>query len=210
MSMIKKIGVTALITFVTLLCGSLLSTDPISSTFRKLLESNINTYVEHLTDKVAKQQLSLFDKSILHIGAITGITLSKWQYPEASTLLYHYLYGDGSNLELDADYFKRSTYLTKIIKQLDQGEHGPLPLKQHQDWRLSLAFNPYYLNITADRVRLFHPEINFAPISGGEKVMTIVPIGKMKLKIYDNLISAMNPKPFYVYSEWNHLEKTTH
>ncbi len=29
-----------------------------------------------------------------------------------------------------------------------------------------------------------------------------IPLGKMKLRVYDNLFSAMNPTPFYAYSEW--------
>lgn len=35
-----------------------------------------------------------------------------------------------------------------------------------------------------------------------QKVLTAVPVGKMRLKIYDNLVSAMNSKPFHVYAEW--------
>jgi len=55
---------------------------------------------------------------------------------------------------------------------------------------MSLALNPYFLKVTADRVRVYHPQISFAP-TNGPKVFTIVPVGRMKIKVFDNLVSAL-------------------
>jgi len=176
--------------------------DPLSNSLRAKTEDSINLYVEDLTDKAFNGNLSFFDKTVLHLSVLSGVAYTRFTFPEASALLYHYVYGDGSDLALDAAYFQKSDYLKRTITTLGLGEHGPIALKQSQDWRLSLALNPYYLNVTKNSVKIFHPKITFAPLNEKDKTFTIVPIGKMKLKIYDNLISAMNPNSFYVYSEW--------
>ena len=161
----------------------------------------LNNYIERLTDKAADRSLNFFDKTVLHTGLLSGIFICKFVYPEASKLLYHSVYGDGSDLELSAEYFRGSKYLKSKIRELGVGRHGPIPLKQYKDWRLSLVFNPYYLEIESNKVRIFHPRIEFAPVRG-QKVATIIRIGKLKLRVYDNLVSALNPTPFYAYSEW--------
>ena len=175
--------------------------DPISKKLRKNTEYVLNDYLHRLADRSAKGELNFLDKTILHSGLLTGIIISKFIYPEAADLLYHYVYGDGSDLELLSDYFKKSKYLRSKIQKLGLGTHGPIGLKQYQDYRLSLAFNPYYLNINVKKVRIYHPKIEFAPVRG-EKVSTKVPLGKLTIRVYDNLVSYMNPTPFYVFSEW--------
>lgn len=176
--------------------------DPLSQTLRSATERHLNQYIEALSEKSSQGTLCTLDKALLHTSVLAGITLSRLPYPEASALLYHYVYADGSDLELPSSYFEQSAYLQTIISRLGEGQHGPIALKQDDDWRLSLALNPYYLTVTPESVRLYHPNITFASVQDSDKVMTVVPIGKLKLNVYDRLISALNPKPFYVYSEW--------
>ena len=133
--------------------------DPISNKLRKNTEYVLNGYFQRLADRGAKGKLNFLDKSILHTGLLAGITISRFIYPEAADLLYHYVYGDGSPLELSSDYFKKCKYLTSKIQKLGHGIHGPIGLRQYQDYRLSLAFNPYYLEISAKKVRIYHPRI---------------------------------------------------
>jgi len=198
-----------ILVFISLLAFSILSIsiltldDSFSKVLRGGTEKSINSYIENMTDKAFQGRLSVVDKSILNMGILTGIVYSRIHYPEASALLYHYVYGDGSDLVLDSAYFQKSHYLQNKIILLSLGDHGPIAFKQHQDWRLSLTLNPYHLNITKDKVRLYHPNIRFAPLNEEDRAFTIVPIGKMRLRVYDNLISAMNPRPFYAYSEWS-------
>lgn len=202
----KKVVIVLIL--LTLLLASIFSisvlalNDPFSNNLRTKTEESINSYVESLTDKAFSGSLSFFDRAVLNISVLSGVAYTRFTFPEASALLYHYVYGDGADLILDSTYFQASDYLSQTITTLGVGEHGPIALKQSQDWRLSLALNPYYLKVTAERVRLFHPKITFAPLNEKDKTLTIVPIGKMRLRIYDNLISAMNPHSFYVYSEW--------
>ena len=181
--------------------GVVFSSDPVSEKLRFFVEENINSYIAGVTTRASKEELTLTDKLILNVSVSTGIAISRFKYPEAARILSHYVGGDGSDLELDSAYFRTSKYLNKVVTDLGVGDHGPLSLKQSEDWRMSLALNPYYLKISTDRVRVFHPEIAFAP-ANGERVFTIVPIGKLRIKVFDNLISALNPTPFLVYSEW--------
>ncbi len=175
--------------------------DPISRRLRGTTQKVVNDYCKRLADRSQKDELGFLDKSVLHSGVLIGVGISKFIYPEASALLFHYVYGDGSDLELSSVYFKNSEYLADQIKKSGLGFHGPVGMKQDADYRLSLALNPYYLEIETGRVRIYHPNIEFAPVSG-KKVPTIIPLGKLKIRVYDNLISSLNPTPFYVYSEW--------
>lgn len=177
--------------------------DDFSVRLRKATEAYLNQYIEECYQAAKEGSLGFVDSAVLHVAALGAIGVSRFSYPEASTLLYHAIYGDGSDLRLDAEYFAASPYLKQQIALLGEGEHGPLTLRQSQDWRLSLAFNPYYLRIHAGRVTLFHPSIHFEPIDSAKPVITMVPIGKLQLRVYDNLISALNPTPFYAYSSWD-------
>ena len=182
--------------------------DPISKSLRKNAEQNFNNYIDLLLSKAATESLNPLDKTIMNLGTKTGIAMTKFVYPEAATLLEHYVYGDGSDLKISSAYFQESEYLQAKINHLDTGKYGPINLEQQEDWRLSLVFNPYFLKVTPQKVTIFHPEIKFAAVDG-EKKPTFIPLGKMKLRVYDNLFSAMNPTPFYAYSEWEHRTVTS-
>jgi len=123
-------------------------------------------------------------------------------YIEAAELLQHYIHGEGKDLRLNSGYFESSEYLDQVISQKGLGNHGPIALRQDQDWRLSLALNPYYLEVSEQKIRIYHPKIEFADVDG-ELVYTVVPLGRIRLKVYDNLVSALDVSPFYVYAEWS-------
>jgi len=189
--------VLALIVLFTTLAfvGVIYSSDPLSSKLRVSAEHYINSYIENLANRASSGNLTSGDRRALNFSVFSGVTISKFKYPEAAKILHHYVHGDGSELKLDATYFRNSRYLTSVISRLGTGDHGPLTLTQSQD-------NPYFLKVTADRVRVYHPQISFAP-TNGPKVFTIVPVGRMKIKVFDNLVSALNPTPFSVYAEWD-------
>ncbi len=179
--------------------------DPYSRKFRAITEGAVNLYAAGLENRASSNRLSLVDRAVLHTSAFSGIIVSKYHYPEASKLLFHYLYGGGDELELSAEYFSKSVYLRSVIDSLGEGEHGPIGLRQSDDWRLSLALNPYYLNVGEDKVRLYHPRIEFEPVDGKGSVVTNVPLGRLMFKVPDRLVSALKPTPFYVFSEWKRL-----
>ncbi len=179
--------------------------DPISQKLRTNTENGFNQYVKFLLVKAELNELNLLDRGIMHLGTKASIFATKFVYPEASLVLNHYVYGDGSDLKLPANYFQSSSYLQRKINTLGNGEHGLIKFEQSEDWRLSLVFNPYFLDVDRDTVKIYHPKIEFAEIDE-VKEPTFVAFGKMELRIYDNLFSAMSPTPFYAYAEWDNVD----
>ena len=175
--------------------------DKLSTNLRASLQYHLNDYIAGTSNRVANNASTRTDAAIMHLSALTGIAVTRYAYPEASTLLFHYIYGKGDDLELSSTYFQNSLFLKEKIQNIGSGNHGPLTIKQHEDWRLSLALNPFYLMISDEKVRLFHPKISFAA-AREQSIYTIVPLGKLRIKVYDNIVSILHPTPFYVFSEW--------
>jgi len=213
MNILKKtlkrilLGLLAVVTIFVLFILSVTQLDDrFSAAMRISTQKIVNSNIYIISNNTANNSLTVVDKYVLHSCVLIGVSISYLPYPEASKLLLHYIYGNGKELELSSSYFKNSKYLKEIIKKHGNGKHGPLTLKQKDDWRLSLALNPYYLEITDKKIRIYHPKIEFAH-SSNNSFFTIVPMGKLKLKVYDNIISALRPKPFYVYAEWSNYTK---
>jgi hypothetical protein len=182
-------------------CLLIWSPDPISALGRAHAERGLDLYLDGMRQRGARGELSTVDRAVLHGGILVGTGVGGLFYPEGARILRHTVYGGGADLELDASYFAESEYLRRQIDDLGPGDHGPLWLKQSDDWRLSLAFNPYYLRIMEDRVRLYHPTMKFSA-AAAKPVHTMVPIGRMRIKVYDNLVSALGADEFLCYAEW--------
>jgi len=177
------------------------SNDPISRKLRSSFEHTVNGYIKNLAHRASSKTLTSIDRFVVRTSIFVGITMSRINYPEAAELLQHYVHGNGKDLRLASDYFESSAYLNQVISLKGLGNHGPIALRQDQDWRLSLALNPYYLEVSEQKIRIYHPKIKFADVDG-ELVYTVVPLGRIRLKVYDNLVSALDVSPFYVYAEW--------
>jgi len=178
-----------------------LSSDPLSSRVRVHLEVAINGYLEDTTRRAAAGTLRWWDRLLLHGGVTGGGLAVTLFYPEAVAILWHGVYGDGSTLKLNASYFQEDAYLQRLIKRLKPGDNGPIGIQPSDDWRLALALNPICVVISERRIQVGHPHIKFAdPI--GPPVVTIVPIGRLRIRVADNLIGALNPTPFAAWAEW--------
>lgn len=70
--------------------------------------------------------LVLFPKQTLVIGLVVG---GKIIAPEASAILAHYCFGDGSTLYLSPAYLRRSPVVLRSIKNLKDGEVYNTPQK---------------------------------------------------------------------------------
>jgi hypothetical protein len=175
--------------------------DPVSAALRERAEAFLAALSERLYERHREDRLTRFEVCLLHAATLAGVAGTRLAYPEASALLYHYVYGDGSPLELPSSYFRNSTYLKAKVRELGPGRHGPIGFEQSADWRLSLALNPYYLTLEGKRVRISHPRIEFASAKA-RPTRTVVPIGKLRIRVHDNLVSALRPTPFEAYAEW--------
>ena len=117
-------------------------------------------------------------------------------YPEAAAILRHYIYGEGEDLVLSNDYFRKSKFIQRTIKRKGVGIHK-ISLRQHQDWRLSYALNPFTLHIKKEGTIKIYQKIVFKQPK--RKVRTTLNLLGFKVKVNDGLVHTMNPTPFTVY-----------
>ena len=178
-----------------------LSGDPISTAGRSQVESGLNSYLEGARLRAASGDLGSADILLLHAGIVVGSVVGAFISPEGGAILWHAVHGDGSELRLDPKYFRQSRYLAVQIQTMGGGEHGPIWIPQAADWRLSLAFNPIYLVVNPHTIRVGHPNIRFAGPRDAP-TFTVVPIGRFRLRVPDNLVGALQPIQFATWAEW--------
>ena len=178
-----------------------LSPDPLSAAGRAAIEHGLDRYLDRMRQRAARGAMTTTDRVVLHSGIIAGIGLGYVIYPEAAAVLRHAAYGDGSTLVLSPDYFRRSPYIRRQVARRGTGKHGPIRFPQQEDMRTSLALMPIYLDITPDSVRISHPYVMFAA-ADSVPVTARVLIGRLNLRIYDNLVGAIQRHPFEAYAIW--------
>jgi hypothetical protein len=181
--------------------GAVFSNDPLSAKIRPRAEAAINGLLASMQKRAAAGKLTRFDRVLLHLGVWGGIAAGQFIAPEGAAILRHAVYGDGSDLRLDPSYFKRSPFLAKEIERRGPGKYGPIQFRQSEDMRLSLAFNPVFITNSGRSIRVGHPRIQFAA-PNAPPVLTVIPVGKFRLRMYDNLVGALQQKSFAAYAEW--------
>ena len=117
---------------------------------------------------------------------------------EGVRILYHYMFGDGSDLELNSDYIPQSTVIVSRLKKMKVGETRKISFKQSEDWRLSYAINGFLLTKTANGFNI-NQYIQFDRTG---KVYTIINLYFFKFKFYDNWVHVKNCTPFWVRYEY--------
>lgn len=183
------IKIVALLLFISILFYSL---------FGFGVEKQINNHFVGLDKRVGSNQLTALDKIECKILYRTMVLIGRPIYREASQILHHYIDGNGKPLNLNSDYIKTSPVVHKALRSMKAGESKEVRFKQHEDWRLSYALNPFILKKEQNRVRIYQ-RIVFRNEKG---VYTNLNLFFFKVKLPDRLIYALNPKPYTVYSEW--------
>ena len=79
---------------------------------------------------------------IRQILVINIIFYGLFIYPEASSIVSHYCFGNGSDLILKNNYLKRSPVIIHHLKEMKVGEKRKIGMHQLEDSRLSFALNP--------------------------------------------------------------------
>jgi hypothetical protein len=179
--------------------GIVFSDDPLSSEMRPRAEVAINGFLASMQKRAATGRLDILDRVMLHLGAMGGIVIGEFISPEGAAILRHAVYGD--DLQLDPSYFKRSRLLAMEIERRGAGNHGPIVFQQSEDMRLSLAFNPMFITISDRNMRVGLAHIKFAA-PDAPSVLTVISVGKLRLRVFDNLVGALQTKPFAAYAEW--------
>lgn len=179
----------------------LFSPDPLSARARLGIEQGLDGHLDAMRRRAARSELTRFDRAELHADIVAGIGLGYVLWPEAAAILRHAVYGDGSALVLDPRYFRQSPFVQRQVRTLGPGRHGPIWFPQREDWRTSLALMPIYLHVTQDSVRIGHPHVVFAA-ADSVPIHTRIPIGRLRLKVYDNLVGALQRHPFETHATW--------
>lgn len=137
-----------------------------------------------------------FLKKILVIGMIVFGAVF---FPEASEILRHYCFGDGSTLYLRSDYIKNSPVVKKKLQQMRVGQKKKVGMHQWEDFRLAYALNPFTMEKRNDKVVI----TQWIQFDKTNKVFTW--FGPIPLP--DNIVHTFNCKPFLVYHEFSRSEK---
>src|SRR4029077_16734009 len=124
-------------------CGFVYSPDPMSETFRGMASESLEGTFDRVADDAALNRVTITDKIIAHGGVLVGGAAYWLNAPEASKVMWHYCYGDGSQLVLDPVYIKTSPVVTRAIATLQDGVPKDVSFRQDEDYRLSLALNPF-------------------------------------------------------------------
>ncbi|MCB9680690.1 MAG: hypothetical protein H6733_04390 [Alphaproteobacteria bacterium] len=161
----------------------------------------MNDALERARVRASTGALTAVDRALLRLAVAAGVVAGAVVSPEGSAVLAHAVFGDGSDLDLDPSYLRRSVWIQERVRALGPGRHGPLLVPPGADERLSLALQPVYLDVDADRVRVGHPRIAFAAPDAA-RVITIVPVGRLRFVVPDNLVGALQTRPFAAWATW--------
>jgi len=134
----------------------------------------------------------VFYRKILVLGMIFFGSIF---FPEASQILSHYCFGDGEKLILDSDYIKKSPVVLNSLRKMKVGQKKRVAFKQNQDWRLSYALNPFYIEKRKDKV-IITQWIKFDETNNVFTWFGPIPIP-------DNIVHTFKCAPFKVYCEFD-------
>lgn len=140
--------------------------------------------------------LSSVSSKLMVIGMIV---FSTFTYPEASSILSQYCFGDGDTLMLDTSYLKVSPVITRQLSTMKVGEKRIVRFKQKDDWRLSYAINGFTLIKQKDKV-IIKQYIEFDKTG---KIYTDLNLGITKIRVDDGFVHTFDCTPFWVYSEFS-------
>jgi hypothetical protein len=135
--------------------------------------------------------MTIFHKKIIVIGMMF---VGSFIYPEASQILTHYCFGNGEKLILESDYIKNSPVVLKELEKMKIGQKKRVTFIQKEDWRLSYALNPFYIEKRKDKV-IITQHIKFATTD-----KTYTWFGPFKIS--DNIVHTFKCTPYDVYYEF--------
>lgn len=123
------------------------------------------------------------------------IAYGKLVFPEASDVLRHYCFGDGSRLVSTSDYIRRSPVVLAHLKTMKTGEIRKIGMHQWEDFRLTYCLNPLIMELTRDKVII-------------TQWMAFDKTGKVKtwvgpIPMPDHIAHAFDCTPYLFYHEFD-------
>jgi hypothetical protein len=140
---------------------------------------------------IAMLLCSFYQKIIVLVIMVGGLFVS----PEASKILCHYCFGNGDTLYVNSSYLSKSPVILRQAKKLRIGQSiKNLGFKQHEDWRLSYALNPF----TIKRTKEGYIVSQWIEFDKTHKVKTKLNLFLFTITIPDSIVHCYDCTPFLV------------
>ena len=131
-----------------------------------------------------------FDQSVVLSCIIGGSVF----FPEASQILRHYCFGDGSELHVKPDYIKTSPVIQQNLSKMKVGQKKVVRFHQREDWRLSFAINSFTIEKRKDKI-IVNQWIKFDTTGKVKTWLFFIPVS-------DNIVHTFDCTPFMFRTEW--------
>ncbi len=123
--------------------------------------------------------------------------------PEGSAILTNYCFHETDTLILDSSYLQRSPVILKYAKNLKIGQTKKcIGFKQHLDYRLSYALNPFTISRSKDGYTVSQ----WIAFDTNGKVHTTLNLFLFKVTVPDNFVHTFDCTPFLVVSKFRNLK----
>ena len=176
----------------------LFSPDPISEKTRRTATPFVNRYFQNMAVRSVNGEITFVDKVILYPLYYGMMVVGRPFYPEASTVLYYYMRGNGEDLRLPADYYRNSPSVRKVIDERGEGHHQDMSAPR-EDTRLYYALNPFSVKVEG-RKRVVYDIVDWP--TDTRSCDTIRP-GRFTFALPSRLVREVGKcKPFLAYAEW--------
>lgn len=191
--LIKRVYSLLIIFFSLLTC--LFGSCSILFTSQEKIDELTEKFDNNLLQKNEKKEIKSIYKDMIRGG--------KFIFPEASKILKYYISDRTGDLYITSEYFYKSEYIKKRLKEKENKEIiGPVYLKIKDDARIAYAVNGFYIDTNKKTVYQY---IDFAP-RNDKSTYTYFDLPKRRLKIADRLIRVFEEdggcKPFTVYIQY--------
>lgn len=122
--------------------------------------------------------------------------------PEGSAILANYCFHETDTLTIDSSYLQRSPVILKYAKTLKIGQTKKcVGFKQHLDYRLSYALNPFTISRSKDGYTVSQ----WIAFDTTGKVHTTLNLFLFKVIVPDNFVHTFDCTPFFVISKFRNL-----
>jgi len=162
------------------------------------LTRGVNQYFLSMAERSFDGEIRVADKMLLYPLYYGMIVFGRHHYPEASSVLYDYMTGDGEALRLPHDYYRNSPTVRKVITDQGQGHHKDMAARP-SDPRLYYALNPFSAKIEGSKIVVY----DIVDWPTHPKLCDIIRLGRFRFRLPSRLVREVGKcKPFLAYAEW--------
>lgn len=172
------------------------------------IETGLNTRYREIEHRYETQSNTLGDKLFLHATYRFGALGGQVVVPYASRILRRCINGSSRTLHLHSRYIRKNSPKVRetmsVLQHKKDGTYRNNGFRQREDWRLSMAFNPY--NVTTETIQgQRHVTLwyDFTWPDPSVAYDTVIPVGPMNIRLNDGLVRVISDCPTYrVQQTW--------